>query len=176
MSDFSHVTQDLDDDENEARRSKPEQVTVHLLTTFLETALNLCLVQHHPGTVARHEIRVRVGHARCTTKIAQLYSITAEDDGGIYRATQTRSGGWAVDHPFLAIVEAKRAFERVELNTTTDTFTPVISNDTLAQIFGEAVVAWKSNNELLRKGYVIPSYVLPYQHNNGLFSLLPTSA
>lgn len=35
MSDFSHVTQDLDDDENEARRNKPEQVTVHPLTAFL---------------------------------------------------------------------------------------------------------------------------------------------
>jgi len=104
--------------------------------TFLKAALNICLVQHHPGTAARQEIRARVGRARCTTKVAQLYSITAEDDGGIYRASRTHSSGWKMSHPFLAILEAKRAFERVEFDTTANNFTHLISNDTPAHILG----------------------------------------
>lgn len=44
-SEFEVGLDDLDEDEYDARRSKPEEVTVHFLMSFFQFALNLCLLQ-----------------------------------------------------------------------------------------------------------------------------------
>jgi len=49
---------EVDDDENEERRGKPEEVTLHLATCFLQHALSLCLVQS--DVPAGVEVRPRV--------------------------------------------------------------------------------------------------------------------
>ena len=55
-SEFEVDMDNVDEDEHDARRSKPEEVTVHLITCFFQHALNLCLVQHPPGTTAEMEV------------------------------------------------------------------------------------------------------------------------
>ena len=44
LSEFKVDLDDLDEDEYDARRSNPEEVTVHFLMSFLQFALNLCLL------------------------------------------------------------------------------------------------------------------------------------
>ncbi|KAK3933439.1 hypothetical protein QBC46DRAFT_130651, partial [Diplogelasinospora grovesii] len=102
-SDFGNDTDDFDDNENETRRGKPEEVTVHLVTCFLQVALGLCLLQHPTGTTVQAEVRPRLGRLRSTVGIAGSYLITAEDDGGVCRMRHTRQG-WVMDQPYLAII------------------------------------------------------------------------
>lgn len=44
-SEFEISTENNDEDEHDARRSKPEEVTVHLATSFLHHALFVCLLR-----------------------------------------------------------------------------------------------------------------------------------
>lgn len=73
-SEFDDDTRDFDDDENEARRGKPEEVTVHIVTSFLQSALGLCLLQHPARGTIKTEVRPRVGHLRSTVRCANILS------------------------------------------------------------------------------------------------------
>jgi hypothetical protein len=42
---------------------------------------------------------------------------------------------------YLALLEAKRAFKYIHVDTRTGETKPIVSNETLAQCFGEAVIA-----------------------------------
>lgn len=148
-SEFSLGTVDLDDDEHNARASKPEEVTVHLAICFLQVALNLCLLQHSPGSTARAEIRPRIERLRSVAEIAGEYSVTAEDDGGICRMKRLHGREWEMEHTCLAIIEAKRAFKYLDFDDRQESYVPVVSNENLAQCLGEAIVTWKANPELL---------------------------
>jgi hypothetical protein len=52
-------------------------------------------------------------------------------------------------HPYLAFIEAKRAFKYIRLDERTGDYTPVMANETLAQYLGEAVISWRANREFL---------------------------
>ncbi|KAI3127124.1 hypothetical protein CBS147326_7289 [Penicillium roqueforti] len=138
-SEFEVDLDDLDEDEHDARRSKPEEVTVHFLMSFLQFALNLCLLQDEGD----HEVRPRVERLKATIHIAG-HDISAEDDGGIcsmYRDTD----GWRMIKPYLALIEAKRAFKYLDFDERTGKPKPVVSNETLAQYLAEAVISWRAN-------------------------------
>jgi hypothetical protein len=60
-SEFEMGMEDIDEDEDDARRSKPEEVTVQLATSFLQHYLYLCLLQYSDEFT---EVRVRVERRR----------------------------------------------------------------------------------------------------------------
>lgn len=140
----------MDEDEHEARRNKPEDVTVHLVSCFLQYVLNLCLAQHPSGQPVKEEVRVRIERRLLKAQIGTA-TISAEDDGGICRMRQTGLG-WEMRDPYLARLEAKRAFQRIHYNTRTSTQAHIVSNEDLAQCLGEAVIAWKGNQEAFPNG------------------------
>lgn len=49
----------------------------------------------------------------------------------------------------LALLEAKRAFKHVNVDNATGEIKPIVSNETLAQCLGEAVITWKANRRLV---------------------------
>lgn len=57
--------------------------------------------------------------------------------------------GWMMGHPYIAILEAKSAFKYIHVDERTEDRKPVVSNETLAQYLGEAVISWTANRELL---------------------------
>lgn len=71
-------------------------------------------------------------------------SITAVDDGGVSLMGK-HNGIWMTADPYFALVEAKRAFKDLHYNAKTETYTPVVSDETLAQCLGEALIARKGN-------------------------------
>lgn len=143
--------EEVSEDENEARRGKPEEVTVHLVICFLQHALSLCLVQHSADAAAVFEVRPRVERRISTARIDDDVDIKAEDDGGIYKVARTALG-WETANPYLALLEAKKAFKHIHFDERTGSHLPIVSNEYLAQCFGEAVIAWKANQQWLRRG------------------------
>lgn len=143
-SDFEMSTGSIDEDEYDARRDKPEEVTVHLAMSFLLHALYICLLQ---DSESLSEVRARVERQRSYV-VNGIGHIVAEDDGGICRM-ERRAVGWAMTHPYIALLEAKRAFRHVQVNNITGEIRPVVSSEVLAQCFGEAVVAWMANRPLV---------------------------
>lgn len=135
----------IDEDEHDTRRSKPEEVTVHLVLCFLQFVLHLCLSQN---LEERKEVRPRVERRKATTRFAGVHEVVAEDDGGICRM-DWQAHGWMVGHPYIAILEAKSAFKYIYVDERTGDRKPVVSNETLAQYLGEAVVSWRANQDLL---------------------------
>ncbi|KAH7303706.1 hypothetical protein B0I35DRAFT_155857 [Stachybotrys elegans] len=59
--------------------------------------------------------------------------------------------GWEISQPFLALLEAKRAFKYVRLDESTGNYIPVISNENLAQCLGEAIITKKGNPLFLKE-------------------------
>lgn len=141
------VDDTVDEDGHEARRSKPEEITVQLITQFLRHVLNLCLLQQSKNT----EVRPRIERRMTSTQVAGRFSITAEDDGGICEMKRQKHG-WDMGHPYLALLEAKKIFKVIRFDDKREAYNPIVSNEVLAQYLGEAVVAWKSNLKLLRHG------------------------
>lgn len=135
-------SQELDEDENENRRRIPEDIAVRLMTDFIRYALQLCLVQQDDGI----EIRPRIERKRNRTKIS-LHYVTCEDDGGICRFAR-ESQSWQPAHPYLALLEGKRAFKQLHTDRAGNRH-PVVTDETLAQCLGEAVITWQGNRELL---------------------------
>jgi hypothetical protein len=132
----------------QARWSKPEEVTVHLVTCFLQHALNLCLIQHSPGTMAETEVRARIERKTADMLIGAV-TVTAEDDGGVCRM-RWQNHGWVMEHAYLALLEAKRGFKQIQFDEKMGKHIPVVSNKNLAQYLGEAVIAWKKHQKLLQ--------------------------
>ncbi|PYI01211.1 hypothetical protein BO78DRAFT_464784 [Aspergillus sclerotiicarbonarius CBS 121057] len=147
VSDFEPDWDDIDEDEYEARRSKPEDVTVHLLLSFLQFALNLCLLQDPNGS---GEARPRIERQASTARIAGQADITAEDDGGICWMVR-EDLGWTTRNPYIALLEAKKAFKSMQIEQRTGRPVPRVSNETLAQYLGEALVAWRANRGVLKQ-------------------------
>ncbi|KAK0736568.1 hypothetical protein B0T21DRAFT_367191 [Apiosordaria backusii] len=146
-SEFEADMDDLDEDVHEERRTKPEEVTVHLVTSFLQYALSLCLLPH-ASVASKTEVRPRVERKKTTVYISNNVPVTAEDDGGVCLMRQTELG-WKVNNPYLALLEAKRAFRYIRFEETTGSYIPCVSNEHLAQYLGEAVITWKGNQEYL---------------------------
>lgn len=82
-----------------------------------------------------------------------MYDFSAEDDGGICWMDR-RVRGWSMGLPTLAFLEAKRAFKTILIDQRTGVYQPIVSNETLAQYLGEAIVSWKANQKLQEKEYV----------------------
>ncbi|KAH7303000.1 hypothetical protein B0I35DRAFT_196080 [Stachybotrys elegans] len=148
-SEFEADLGNLDEDDHEARRSRPEEVTVHLALCFLRHVLNLCLLQHLPGRAMEVEARPRIERRTTNAYVAGIVRVTAEDDGGICSMRKVGSG-WEIRQPFLALLEAKRAFKYVRLDKSTGNCVPIISNENLAQCLGEAIITKKGNPKFLR--------------------------
>lgn len=145
-SEFEIDMEDVDEDEHDARRSKPEEVTVHLANSFLQHSLNLCLVQNTEIS----EVRIRVERRTANMCVNGIDEVVAEDDGGICRM-ERQPLGWSMGHPYLALLEAKRAFKYIHIDNRTEEIRPIVSNETVAQCLGEAVITWKANRELLQQ-------------------------
>ena len=147
-SEFEVALDDVDEDEHETRRNKPEEVTVHLLACFLWFGLNLCLLQD--STIGL-EVQPRVKRRKCTTHVAGIYRISAEDDGGICQVRHSAQG-WETTNPTLALLEAKKAFKYMRFDQASGQLKPVISNATLAQYLGEALISWKAAGQSKHQG------------------------
>lgn len=143
--DYSFGTESIDPDEHEARQDKPEEVTVQLIMSFLQYVLQLCLLQDAQSAV---EIRPRIERRRSALPGRGPGIVTAEDDGGICRMFRTQQG-WELGHPYLALIEAKRAFKSFEEDPDTGRLRPKASNRTLAQYLGEAIATWSSSRLLM---------------------------
>ncbi|KAK2757914.1 hypothetical protein FQN54_004320 [Arachnomyces sp. PD_36] len=107
-SEFGSDRDEVDEDEHDARRNKPEEVTAHLAICFLQLALHLCLIQDCSELMGM-EIRPRVERSM-TASIGDEILIVAEDDGGVCRMRRFRDG-WIEENPYLALLEAKRSFK-----------------------------------------------------------------
>ncbi|KAK7211117.1 hypothetical protein V2G26_018295 [Clonostachys chloroleuca] len=88
-SEFEVGMEDIDEDDHDARRSKPEEVTVQLVTSFLQHSLYFCLLQRSDET----EVRVRVERRRAEMYVNGIDQAVAEDDGGICRM-ERQALGW----------------------------------------------------------------------------------
>lgn len=148
-SEYEVGSVDFGEDDHDARRHNPEEVTVCLVSCFLQHALHLCLVQGHQDM----EFRLRVERNRVDTSIAGTKNIVAIDDGGICQMVR-QADGWKTSNASVALIEAKKAFRYIQIDDRTGTFTPVVSNETTAQYLGEAVVTWKENQAVLQKEQV----------------------
>jgi hypothetical protein len=144
-SSFQPILGDLDEDENETWRSRPEQTTVHLASAFLQYALDMVIKQDRTRT----QICYRVESERMIALVGSDTSVKAEDDGGF--CLQTRSSlGWKIQDPHVALLEAKRSFKVVRIDE--DKVSPVFSDENIAQCLGEAVVAWRADEDLRERG------------------------
>ncbi|PLN79114.1 hypothetical protein BDW42DRAFT_201838 [Aspergillus taichungensis] len=130
-SEFEVAIDDVDEDEHETRRNKPEEVTVHLMVCFLQFGLNLCLLQNSTTGL---EVQPRVKRRKCTTYVAGIHRISAEDDGGICQVRHYAQG-WEMTNASLALLEAKKAFKYMHFDQNSGRLKPVISNATLAHVF-----------------------------------------
>ncbi|KAI0399639.1 hypothetical protein F4802DRAFT_602827 [Xylaria palmicola] len=160
-SSFEADTSDVDEDEHDARRDKPEEVTVHLVHCFLQNVLHLCLLQHSTGKDTDTdmgtgtdigtdiEVRPRIERKMTSTHIAGAL-VSAEDDGGLCQMRRSPDG-WKMLHPYLAMIEAKKAFKHYSEDKA-GRYMPIISNQNLAQYLGEAVITWKENQKFLQRG------------------------
>ncbi|KAJ9155544.1 hypothetical protein NKR23_g2112 [Pleurostoma richardsiae] len=150
-SEFEADWYDVDEDEHESRRSKPEEVTVHLVRCLLQCVLNLCLVQDADGQRPETEVQPRIEPKRVVTQVAGAVSITAEDDGGVCRM-RWLNNAWVMDNEYLVLLEAKRKFQGIQFDDKSGRYKPIVPTDNLAQCLGEAVIAWKEHQQLLRHG------------------------
>ena len=164
----------VDEDENEERRRIPEDISVRLLADFTSYVLQGCLRQQH-GSI---EIRTRIDRRRARANIAGTTGITCEDDGGICAYRQL-TDGWEAERPYLALFEGKRAFRQLRVDPHTDRSSPMVSDDTVAQYLGEAVITWQANRSSLKQEYNLsyhyfhPSYYKHLRNYSLVCSLLP---
>lgn len=117
---------------------------MYVLMSFLQFALNLYLLQDNGD----REVQPRVERLKATIRVAGIHDVGAEDDGGICRMGSARYG-WMMGHPYLALIEAKRGFKYIRFDEWTGEHNPVVSNETLAQYLGEAVISSRANREFL---------------------------
>lgn len=134
-----------EEDRHDSARLKREVSTLQLAGCFLQLALSQCLLQECPEDETEDvtEVQPRFEYSRAQAIIqGGDVVLSAEDDGGITRMVR-RHGQWFEDNPYLALLEAKRAFEHMRFDEPTGTHLPVVSDDNLAQYLGEAVAFWK---------------------------------
>ncbi|TGJ82407.1 hypothetical protein E0Z10_g6373 [Xylaria hypoxylon] len=136
-SSFEVDMSDVDEDKHDARRDKPEEVT-HFIGKDTDTNMGTDI-----------EVRPRVERKMTTTRIAGA-PVSAEDDGGLCQMRRD-ADGWKMLHPYLALLEAKKAFKQYFADKA-GRYMPIVSNQTLAQYLGEAAITWKGNQESLQRG------------------------
>ncbi|KAF7550378.1 hypothetical protein G7046_g8032 [Stylonectria norvegica] len=146
---YEENAEHINEDDYQTRLIKPEEVTVHLALSFLQLVLNRCLVQKPPDKTGGFEIRARVERQKAYMKVLNS-NVTAEDDGGICRMRLWPHQGWIPNHPYIALLEAKRGFKRVDFTKSSPE--PILSDDTLAQYLGEAVVTWRHLPDSINMG------------------------
>lgn len=117
------------------------------------------------------EIRPRVQRRTARESMQGIVSVSAEDDGGICRMRWSKKQGWWIKEPYLALLEAKKAFESIRVDDKTGNHLSVVSNNNLAQYLGEAVVAWKEAEGRLGNKYICPNH--PFQDNHSDFDTVP---
>ena len=135
---------EIDEDVNDERRSKPETLTANLAHSFLPFALTVCLSQNVYEWPDATETRPRKWRKRSTAQVAGKFKLSAEDYGGICLVTQLMNKRWAIQNYYLAIIEAKRTFNDMIFDKKIGINTTVVSDETLAQLLGEAVITWKA--------------------------------
>lgn len=145
-SDCEEDESDIDYDKYEERRCISEAAASRLASEIARYVLQFCLVQNSDATGV--EIRPRVEHRRSEAYVGNTVSV-CEDDGGIGRYVKY-DYGWVLDHAYFASFEVKRAQKLCE-DPRTGNRIPLMSNATLAQTLGEAVLTWCANQELLGK-------------------------
>ncbi|TWU70496.1 hypothetical protein ED733_000739 [Metarhizium rileyi] len=141
-SDYEIESEYIGEDENEAHRTIREVIAVNLVVNFLRYVLQCCLKQDDNG----EEIRARANGMRDQATVAGVNN-TFEDDAGMSKYIR-QAIGWALVHPYMALIEAKRA-QGIHIDSRTGRSSPVVSNDMTAQYLGEAVLAWRANRNLL---------------------------
>ncbi|EFY84125.1 hypothetical protein MAC_09832 [Metarhizium acridum CQMa 102] len=159
-SDYEIGSEHIGEDENEAHRTIQEKIAVNLAINFLRYVLQFCLEQDDD----EEEIRARTKSMRGQATVAGVNN-TFEDDAGIGRYIR-QADSWALVHPYMALIEAKRAKD-IHIDPQTGRSSPVVSNNTIAQYLGEAVLAWRANRDVLGQKLVPPRYTL-------LFAINPT--
>lgn len=134
---------DPSDDENEVWRSKPEQTTVHLVAAFFQWAVDLVVKQDR----THKQVCFRVEPVTSVALVAEKDNvrIRGDDDGGFCLMVRTELG-WSTTNYHLALLEAKRSFKDIHADEGKVSF--VVSDENLAQCFGEAVIAWRGNADL----------------------------
>ncbi|KAG8410939.1 hypothetical protein J3458_016504 [Metarhizium acridum] len=152
-SEYEMEFEDVDEDENEARQSIPEDISVHLAIAIIRCVL-LCLKQ--PGE--QEEVRARVERIKVQATIAGFDGIMFEDDAGMSFYCR-QNYGWKLVHPFITMVEAKRAFKYIRKDTQSGRSSPMVSDNVLAQYLAQAVLAWQANPSLLHKGVFLMAVV-----------------
>ncbi|KAG8407979.1 hypothetical protein J3459_018294 [Metarhizium acridum] len=141
-SDYEIGSEHIGVDENEAHRTIQEKIAVNLAINFLRYVLQFCLEQDDD----EEEIRARTKSMRGQATVAGVNN-TFEDDAGIGRYIR-QADSWALVHPYMALIEAKRAKD-IHIDPQTGRSSPVVSNNTIAQYLGEAVLAWRANRDVL---------------------------
>lgn len=77
-------------------------------------------------------MRARVERRTAVAQVAGAVRLVAQDDGGI--CSMRRQGeGWLMHRPWLALLEAKRAFRHIGFNSESGEYAPVVTNENLAQ-------------------------------------------
>lgn len=144
-SSFQPSLGDLNEDENETWRGRPEQTTVHLASAFFQYALDMVIKQDRTLT----QVCYRVEPERMTAHLGPSHSVKAEDDGG-FCVLRRSSLGWQTVNKRVALLEAKRSFKAVQIDG--QKVSPVFSDENIAQCLGEAVVAWRADKRLRKQG------------------------
>ncbi|KAH8715281.1 hypothetical protein HC256_004120 [Beauveria bassiana] len=143
----SNASFPLDDDQNENRAQKPEPLVVDLTQSLFRLCLHSCLNQTNPTTQYSSRLQSHVSKPL----IAGANVVVGADDGGIC-GMRLKSSSWINTHNVLVMSECKRAFQNLHFDDGTQKYTPILTPKALAQLFGEAVLAWKENASLVEDG------------------------
>lgn len=124
---------DIGEAEHDASLGNVEELTVGLVSSFLDYALDTCLRQCPDGQKAQAEVQLR---ERISSAIYNANGdvIRAFDDGGI-KLVGRQGSEWVVDHAYLALIEAKRGFKHTRFDNRTGRVTPVLSGRDLGSVF-----------------------------------------
>ena len=127
-------------EDKHADRTKPEILTVNLAGAFIRYVLNFCAEQDpEKGILAEF----REEPIRMTYNLNNHLKIDATDDGGIWSVgTKEKDNRPWIWRRRLALLEAKKAFQRIDINNR-----PEISDRQLSQYTCEALTACIDNEK-----------------------------
>jgi hypothetical protein len=101
-------------------------------------------------TMVETEVRPWIERKTADICVAGAITVTAEDGRGVCRM-RWENHGWVMDHAYLALLEAKRAFKHINFDEKTGKQIPIVSNENLPQYLGEAVITWRKHQERLQQ-------------------------
>ena len=137
---------EVDEDEHD-NRTKSEVLTVNLAGAFIRYVLNFCAEQDPENKTM---LEFREDPYRVRYDLPEL-KLDATDDGGIWVVATKKPGvsPWLWKSR-LALLEAKKAFQRIDDNNR-----PVVSDANWSQYTCEALTAFLDNPR--RDEYIYPS-------------------